>query len=802
MSSPQEENANQIAPPAQEQPPPAQEQPPPEQDQDEQMRQLQDLIEAKKEELKSIQDECSQAEDRLTEINRAYNERQQSYESLQKEIQILENKKKQYQSNIERLIRNLKDKCGLLSRCLNDEENIKETLNSINDKILNDSFFEHSDDDINDQQVMNELDLNIPNSLPELSRKEKLRQLINEKNYNITIHEFNNLVFNIQNADDDDLFQYMVNLYEHYRVNGIKGLHLIFCNFEYIDPKKLQTLYHLKDFDPDYLNRDLRMKMLMGYLLFIDLIECFRRIILNNEKMMYGKKEEVAPNINVLDGIESKMKFYMITNMSSNKMIFDDGIFKCENYMFSSKDNITNITIPHSLKEIENSAFHNCQNLVFVDTNSAQLEKIGQAAFSGCINLIEFRVPDSVDKIENRTFYNCKKMRNIFLSNNLTMIGDEAFQGCEQISQIVIPKTVEKIGKAAFKYCKNLALFVIHNVLIAYQKEKPEIDESPNHNLSFILQDSILEGCEKLLNINFLSIKELTIGKAAFGSMGPNKDEFEFIDESELIDITFNISLKTVFEANAFEKSKLKNINFSASGNVDLELGEKTFVDCKYLQSINFENIDKFGESKLKFNSGCFINCEQLTNFNFPINSEIVKGEYLFDRCENIKSIVLPPTLNGIPIGMCRNCNSLESCNLNNAQIVSIGDSAFENCSMLVIDEIPASVTKIGEFSFKNCKSLNIKTLPEKTAETGKNSFENCESIVEMTIPSNTKVDSFAFKGCSGLETLIILKGATIKSCAFSCSHLKSVVIFEECNFEGDAIDEHDKNEFNFKIIK
>ena len=59
-------------------------------------------------------------------------------------------------------------------------------------------------------------------------------------------------------------------------------------------------------------------------------------------------------------------------------------------------------------------------------------------------------------------------------------------------------------------------------------------------------------------------------------------------------------------------------------------------------------------------------------------------------------------------------------------EVVSIGESAFANCSRLESVELPASVTSIGHYAFQNDVSLSLVTLGgAKTL--GQNLFEGCD---------------------------------------------------------------------------
>ena len=62
-------------------------------------------------------------------------------------------------------------------------------------------------------------------------------------------------------------------------------------------------------------------------------------------------------------------------------------------------------------------------------------------------------------------------------------------------------------------------------------------------------------------------------------------------------------------------------------------------------------------------------------------------------------------------------------------RVTSIGESAFEGCSLLSDVTIPASVTSIGESAFEGCSSLESITIPASVKSIGMHAFKGCSSL-------------------------------------------------------------------------
>lgn len=96
------------------------------------------------------------------------------------------------------------------------------------------------------------------------------------------------------------------------------------------------------------------------------------------------------------------------------------------------------------------------------------------------------------------------------------------------------------------------------------------------------------------------------------------------------------------------------------------------------------------------------------------------------------------------------------------ADIVTIGDRAFKDCTDLTEISIPDSTELIGNSAFENCSSLESLII-WGSPDIGERAFANCQSIKEVSISLDTvKVCDHAFDGCSELESAIIWSNDTL----------------------------------------
>lgn len=115
---------------------------------------------------------------------------------------------------------------------------------------------------------------------------------------------------------------------------------------------------------------------------------------------------------------------------------------------FNYCSELKNVTIPESVKIIEQYAFRGCTNLKSINIPD-NVETIGAGAFMNCgLETIEFGRNSKLTSIGSRAFSNTT-IQNFTVPDGVTTIGDYAFQYAD-FTEITIPTTVTSIGIYAF----------------------------------------------------------------------------------------------------------------------------------------------------------------------------------------------------------------------------------------------------------------------------------------------------------------------------------------------------------------
>lgn len=93
------------------------------------------------------------------------------------------------------------------------------------------------------------------------------------------------------------------------------------------------------------------------------------------------------------------------------------------------------------------------ENGIYQVSMPAQLQRIGEGAFCGCLFLREVQLPDSVTEIGDGAFWDCSAISDLKLPSGLQHIGDYAFQYCFGLPEIILPEGCLSVGEQAFAGC-------------------------------------------------------------------------------------------------------------------------------------------------------------------------------------------------------------------------------------------------------------------------------------------------------------------------------------------------------------
>lgn len=115
-------------------------------------------------------------------------------------------------------------------------------------------------------------------------------------------------------------------------------------------------------------------------------------------------------------------------------------------------------------------------------------------------------------------------------------------------------------------------------------------------------------------------------------------------------------------------------------------------------------------------------------------------------------------------------------------EVVSIGDSAFKDCTTLESVLFWADIETIGDYAFSGCTALKEISIPFETTLIGSHAFEGCTALEDLTIWGSPSISEYAFAGCTSITDVSISMGTKIVAAhAFDgCINLTSATIWDD----------------------
>lgn len=107
-------------------------------------------------------------------------------------------------------------------------------------------------------------------------------------------------------------------------------------------------------------------------------------------------------------------------------------------------------------------------------------------------------------------------------------------------------------------------------------------------------------------------------------------------------------------------------------------------------------------------------------------------GDHAFAEVHELKSIVIPDT------------------------VEKIGWGAFSGCDSLVSVTLPDHLSEVEGYLFNGCLSLSCVEIPDGVSEIGDRAFCHCDALESVTLPATLKkIDGTPFGSCPSLKNII-----------------------------------------------
>jgi len=480
----------------------------------------------------------------------------------------------------------------------------------------------------------------------------------------------------------------------------------------------------------------------------------------------------------------------------TGELIIPDSVVYIGADAFSDCSGITKVKFGRGITEINDSTFYYCNSLKSVDFGDS-ISVIGDYAFYNASISDTLVIPDSVTSIGEESFAH-NNMTQVDLGSGIKVISNKAFYTCTNLEIVDIPDNITTIGDEAFSWCTSFYDLTIGEGVKTIGKEAFSSCDS----LRWV---HITDGVSSIGDKAFAwcdALSELTIGK---GTVSIGKDAFLSCDK--LYDVYFMGSAPMVYSATDYFSS------FDPQVTLHYQSGESGWSNPSwYGYATKMEDnrcgtnlIWKITEDGTLVISGSgamydygdytqayyeYDNCAPWYRYREEITALELEdgishiGAYAFLFCKNIEGeIVIPSSVKTI------GNNAFEMCGTNvtlvlSKGVTSIGKEAFYASGITGRLDIPDSVISIGDTAFMGCTGITGElAIPNSVTHIGEAAFQNCHNITgKLIIPDSvTSIEDLTFSGCERITQVNISENVTnIGDCAFSGTGIFGKVVIPD----------------------
>ncbi len=181
----------------------------------------------------------------------------------------------------------------------------------------------------------------------------------------------------------------------------------------------------------------------------------------------------------------------------------------------------------------------------------------------------------------------------------------------------------------------------------------------------------------------------------------------------------------------------------------DLETTDENGVSL-YFDIVSADNVTIVGCSKVEIGTDIVI--PSYLNFEGKTFSVTAIGKDAF-RYSNLKSIVIPSSVETIGVEAFVSCSYIENVELNEG-LTKIEKQAFSSCHNLTNIKIPDTVKSIEDGAFRDCNRLIVFTLGKGIKDIGVRILEKCTDLcfIEIKTEKVPKSDNLKYPDLSGIQ--------------------------------------------------
>lgn len=471
---------------------------------------------------------------------------------------------------------------------------------------------------------------------------------------------------------------------------------------------------------------------------------------------------------------------------------------------YNKKNKVLDITIPNEIRDkkvisIAPNALKDVDIIRHV-IMGANIQNIGQEAFSSCDNLVSITFPTEVSmKIGDRAFENTA-LTSIQISNSIEL-GNEVYKNCQNVTSIESNASV--YGEDVFVGCQAVTDLTIN--FIGADSENPKTLDYLFGTIPTTLKTITVTNAATFAENTFANLSSVTSIELPTNRYAKTLPEGLFAESNQLTKITIPFVGQQTYD----ETNPLADYNYSLAYLFDVadnSLLPTSLKEVVLHPTTTIENV-KYGQSVIRPIN--FSNSATLTTLTLNSGVETIEAN-AFDGCSALENITLSSSLTRIgkdafketkyytdaaqtkdtlivldswAIGF-EASGENHDVQINNSVVSAVSDELFKDNPYITSVRL-SNVKTLGNEVFKgatNLKSVDMNLLTDVPAST----FEDCTSLTEVNLPRITNVGARAFANNTSLTSMNLSRVTSIAESAFEgCTQLETITISRNLNEVG-----------------
>lgn len=394
---------------------------------------------------------------------------------------------------------------------------------------------------------------------------------------------------------------------------------------------------------------------------------------------------------------------------------------------------------------------------------------IGSSTFDGYTSLKSIKLASTVKSIGNNAFSNTG-ITSLDLPEGMESIGIGAFYNCEKMTELKLPESLTTLNNGAFAFCKGLTAVTLPNKITF-------IGALAFEECTGLTSITIPENVTEIRNQAFYYCTALTMVELpkALQTVGDNafyetklQDVYYAGTEEDWGKIAIGLKNEPLTNANLHCMGAVVVISGTCGGALTWKLDSKGTLTISGTGAMT----DYTKSGVAPWNK----DCEEI-RFVVIENGVTTIGEYAFENCTLLESVVISDSVEKIGKYAFSGCSALKRISLPDS-IAQIGDHAFRASGLEAV-KIPEGVTLLGEGMFARCPNLQTVELPS-TLQTIREIAFIGSGLNKIILPENLKYIGYeCFYECTNLEEIKIPDSVTTLNYSEfeGCSSLKKVTL-------------------------